>query len=144
MKRVGLILGSVFAVSLLTGCGGTEKQLECTTTSESGGVAAKQVYTLKFSKKDKFESAKLVQDMKLDESLKEHLETYKSSFEQTIKENETTKDLDLKISDNGSDTITATITFDAKDASKISGTNASAASYSAMKEALEDAGYTCK
>ncbi|MCM1053720.1 MAG: hypothetical protein NC483_07090 [Ruminococcus sp.] len=144
MKRVGLVLGSIVAVTLLTGCGGKEKALECTMSENKNGVEANQVYTLNFNKKGKFASAKLVQDMKLDESLTSYLSTYKETFEESLKSNATTKDLPMEITDNGTDTITATITFDANDATKISGSDASSATYDVMKDALEDAGYTCK
>ena len=77
MKRVGLVIGSLAAVALLTGCGGTEKSLECTINADKSGVSSNQVYTLNFDKKNKFTSAKLVQDMKLDESLTSYLATYK-------------------------------------------------------------------
>ncbi len=144
MKRVGLVLGSVVAVALLTGCGGEERSLECKISDNSNGVSSNKFYTLNFDKKDKFTSAKLVQDMKLDDSLKSYIETYKETLEESLKQQETLKDLPMEITDNGTDTITATVTFDANDAQRISGGDVSSATYDAMKDALEDAGYTCK
>ncbi len=141
MKKIGLALISISALALITGCG-KEKSLECKMSNESSGIY--QTYTLNFDTKDKFKSAKLVQDMKLSSDQTGNLELYKQTTEEAFKNNETTKNLKIKVTDNGKDTVTATVDFNAEDANKISGGNSATASYDDLKKALEDSGYTCK
>lgn len=143
MKRIGLAVASLSLVFLLTGCGGKERHLECTKTLNEDGVTISQVYTLDFSKKNKFSSAKLVQDMKLDDNMLDYFENYKEMAKKQF-EGETFKDLNPKLSDNGNDTVTVTVDFNAKDIDKISGGKTTNTDYESIKKELENAQYTCK
>lgn len=142
MKRIGLAVASLSLVFLLTGCGGKERQLECTKSQNDPGVSINQVYTLNF-KKNKFSSAKLVQDMKLDDNMLDYFETYKESAKKQF-EGETFKDLKPKLSDNGKDTVTVTVDFNDKDIDKISGGKTTNTDFESIKKELENTDYTCK
>ncbi len=141
MKKIGLALVSIGALVLiiLLIVSSNEKSLECKMSNESSGHS--QTYILKFDKKDKIKSAKLIQNLKFDGG---DLESYKQTIKESINDNEITKDLKAKITDNGKDTVTATVYFKKEDTYKISGGKEAIASYDFAKTALEDGGYTCK
>ena len=134
----------LFLVIFLTGCGKKEQSLECSISNKvENGVTISQKYIIKFQNKD-FKSAELLKEMKLDDSLSSYLETYKETVEEKLKSDDVTKGLKMEVTDNGTDTIIAKVSFSVEDASKISNTNASNAKYDTMKKALEDIGYVCK
>lgn len=143
MKRVGLAsLVGLSLVLLLTGCG-SEKQLECTTSQNEAGVSVNQVYTLKFDSKNRFKSAVLNQDMKLDEDMLDYFDSYKEKAQEQF-ESDQFKDLNPEISDNGVDTVSIKMSFDAKNISEITKSSTSTADYETIKAELEKAEYTCK
>lgn len=143
MKRVGLAIAGLSLVVLLTGCG-SEKKLECTTSENQTGVSVNQVYTITFDSKNRFKSAVLSQDMKLDEDQVDYFETYKEQVKTTFENNAQFKDLDIDFSDNSKDTVSVKVSFDADDMSKITGSSTSSADYDDVKSELEKVGYTCK
>ncbi|MCM1052526.1 MAG: hypothetical protein NC483_00925 [Ruminococcus sp.] len=119
------------------------KTLVCIIEANEEGVTAKQTYSFVF-KYNKFSNARLEQVMQLDSSLKEYLDIYKETFEEYIKNDEDTKGLSFEITDNGVDTINVSMYLNEEDLSRITGDDASTATYEDLKESLEEEGYICR
>lgn len=141
MKRFVLILASVGLVILSTACG-SGKKLECSMSDEDSGLY--QTMSLSFDKNDMLKSGFIVEDMKLGEDMAPYFDTIKEAAQEEFSSDDY-QGMNVNITDNGTDTITVTIDFDAETASKAMGEELSDDdNYTSIKVSLEDDGYTCK
>lgn len=138
MKRVKLLVLSLVAVLVLSGCG-QAKTLKC----EGQEDGMKTTFTSEFDKKGKFATAEMVMyfdvtdDMLKVMSLNDLKDSFVKTFEQQM------KGIDVKVEDNGKDQIIITMNMDEKSVKEFSGESRTE-SYSELKKSLEEQNFTCK
>lgn len=138
MKNFKVVALTLVAVLFLSGCG-QAKTLKCDGKMEGMETNITSDFDAKgkFTKADMTMHFDVTKDMlkvmpldKLKDTLKEQLET-------------TMKGVEINVSDNGTDRISITMTFDEKTIKEISGSD-KVETYNQLKKSLEDQKFTCK
>ena len=136
MRKLGLVVVSVAALGLLTGCG--EKKLDC--SQEEDGEKTRLI--LKFDSKDKIVSGSMevVSDLGEDYSAEEIDELIKDA-EEEAKDSE----LDIKVTKGKNNTVSTVINFKANQLEEVFGSSEDLdIGYEKLKKQAEDEGATCK
>lgn len=144
MKSRVLIGSLAISLLLLTGCGNT-KTLVCTQTQDENGMSMTTEMNVTF-KNDEASEFTMTADMEVEDTYKDYMDQFKSIMEESFssfKEN----GMDVTI-DSKDTTVTATISanFDemTEDEKEEIGFTSSDNSYDAVKQSLEDSGFTCE
>ena len=132
MKKIFVLITTLFAVTMLTGCG--EKKLVCTKSDSESGMEMKSTVEVSYNDDDSFKNVTITTDIKVPEE-------YASRKSEL-----------LELFDNGEEGATAvetkdgikvTITGDESLMNEIENNNEDV-SYDALKKAFTDEGYSCK
>ena len=138
MKSLKVALMGLLVVVLLSGCG--SKTLTC--EGEEQGMKVKVVS--KFDGRNKFVSADMSMDFKLEEDMLKviSLEDMKKTLDESMKK-QFKDSAKVEVKDNGKDTVTINVSFDKKGVKEIAGEEAND-TYASMKKELEKQKFTCK
>ncbi len=133
MKKGLLVLSSLAALVVMTGCGG--KKLTCTMDNNSLGLETKSTVEVKF-KKDVVDSMKVAMDITIPDEYKDQkdelIEEFKKS-EENVKVTETKNGIKVEADSSSNSDFFDDLDFDDKEVS-----------YDDAKKAFEAQGYTCK
>lgn len=132
MKKIFVLITTLFAVTMLTGCG--EKKLVCTKSDSESGMEMKSTVEVSYNDNDSFKNVTITTDIKVPEEYasrkSELLELFDNGEEGTTAVE--TKD-GIKVTITGDESLMNEIENDNEDVS-----------YDALKKALTDEGYSCK
>ena len=132
MKKIFVLITTLFAVTTLTGCG--EKKLVCTKSDSESGMEMKSTVEVSYNDDDSFKNVTITTDIKVPEEYasrkSELLELFDNGEEGTTAVE--TKD-GIKVTITGDESLMNEIENDNEDVS-----------YDALKKALTDEGYSCK
>ena len=132
MKKIFVLITTLFAVTMLTGCG--EKRLVCTKSDSESGMEMKSTVEVSYNDDDSFKSVTITTDIKVPEEYasrkSELLELFDNGEEGTTAVE--TKD-GIKVTITGDESLMNEIENDNEDVS-----------YDALKKAFTDEGYSCK
>lgn len=132
MKKIFVLITTLFAVTMLTGCG--EKRLVCTKSDSESGMEMKSTVEVSYNDDDSFKNVTITTDIKVPEEYasrkSELLELFDNGEEGTTAVE--TKD-GIKVTITGDESLMNEIENDNEDVS-----------YDALKKALTDEGYSCK
>lgn len=132
MKKIFVLITTLFAVTMLTGCG--EKKLVCTKSDSESGMEMKSTVEVSYNDDDSFKNVTITTDIKVPEEYasrkSELLELFDNGEEGTTAVE--TKD-GIKVTITGDESLMNEIENDNEDVS-----------YDALKKALTDEGYSCK
>lgn len=132
MKKIFVLITTLFAVTMLTGCG--EKRLVCTKSDSESGMEMKSTVEVSYNDDDSFKNVTITTDIKVPEEYasrkSELLELFDNGEEGTTAVE--TKD-GIKVTITGDESLMNEIENDNEDVS-----------YDALKKAFTDEGYSCK
>ncbi len=151
MKKLGMFLVGLFAVTLVTGCGSAEKTLVCSMKQNESGLAMEQKIEAVFNGK-KVTSLKMSVDSKAeDEAIKENWSTFSSILKQQFEGLDADGIVVSTKEDAKKYTYTVSVDVDvtkAKDEDlknfSLDGISASKDSIEDVKKTFEDQKYTCE
>lgn len=132
MKKIFVLITTLFAVTMLTGCG--EKKLVCTKSDSESGMEMKSTVEVSYNDDDSFKNVTITTDIKVPE---EYASRKSELLELFDNGEEGTTAVETK------DGIKVTITGDESLMNEIENNNEDV-SYDALKKALTDEGYSCK
>lgn len=145
MKKIGVVLSTIIALSIVTGCGSKTKTLKCSIEQDQTGMTMNQTETITFNGST-VESYKEEVVVELEETYLSYKDLFISTFKDEMDQYKDIKGvkIDTKETDTG---LEATMTADVKsmtdsDLKKLD--LDSKASYDLTKKDREDKGYTCK
>ena len=145
MKKIGVVLSTVIALSIVTGCGAKTKTLKCSTTQSQTGMKMTQSETIVF-KGSSVESYKEEVKVVLDEKYLSYKDMFISTFKKELSQYESIKGIKMttKETDKG---LEATMTANVKSMKESDLKSLDLdkkASYELTKKDREKKGYTCK
>ena len=132
MKKIFVLITTLFAVTMLTGCG--EKRLVCTKSDSESGMEMKSTVEVSYNDDDSFKNVTITTDIKVPE---EYASRKSELLELLDNGEEGTTAVETK------DGIKVTITGDESLMNEIENDNEDV-SYDALKKAFTDEGYSCK
>lgn len=132
MKKIFVLITTLFAVTMLTGCG--EKKLVCTKSDSESGMEMKSTVEVSYNDDDSFKNVTITTDIKVPE---EYASRKSELLELFDNGEEGTTAVETK------DGIKVTITGDESLMNEIENNNEDV-SYDALKKAFTDEGYSCK
>lgn len=132
MKKIFVLITTLFAVTMLTGCG--EKKLVCTKSDSESGMEMKSTVEVSYNDNDSFKNVTITTDIKVPE---EYASRKSELLELFDNGEEGTTAVETK------DGIKVTITGDESLMNEIENNNEDV-SYDALKKVLTDEGYSCK
>lgn len=132
MKKIFVLITTLFAVTMLTGCG--EKKLVCTKSDSESGMEMKSTVEVSYNDDDSFKNVTITTDIKVPE---EYASRKSELLELFDNGEEGTTAVETK------DGIKVTITGDESLMNEIENNNEDV-SYDALKKAFTDEGYSCE
>ncbi len=132
MKKLFVLITTLFAVTMLTGCG--ENKLVCTKSDSESGMEMKSTVEVSYNDDDSFKNVTITTDIKVPE---EYASRKSELLELFDNGEEGTTAVETK------DGIKVTITGDESLMNEIENNNEDV-SYDALKKAFTDEGYSCE
>lgn len=132
MKKIFVLITTLFAVTMLTGCG--EKKLVCTKSDSESGMEMKSTVEVSYNDDDSVEKVTMITDIKVPEEYASRKSELVELFDNG---EEGTTVVETK------DGVRVTITGDESLMNEIENNNEDV-SYDALKKVLTDEGYSCK